>query len=152
MGGKISIDSATLMNKGFEVIEAHHLFGIPYEKISVFIHPQSAIHSMVEFVDGSIIAQIGKQDMRTPIAYALTHPNILPNKWAENEDNDKIFETPFTFEKVDNETFPLLQYAYDMGKIGDSATAKMCLRNDKAVAEFLLGKIKFTDIFRQVMN
>jgi len=143
MGPKITINSATLMKKGLEVIEAHHLFGVPYEKIDVVVHPQSIIHSMVEFVDGSIIAQLGVPDMRTPIQYALTYPQRQPKLYGSVD----LTETgKFTFEKPDTERFPCLQLAYKAGKTGGTLPAVMSAANDSAVDLFLNNKIRFTDI------
>jgi 1-deoxy-D-xylulose-5-phosphate reductoisomerase len=143
MGEKITIDSATLMNKGFEVIEAHHLYGIPYEKIDVIIHPQSIIHSMVEYIDGSIIAQFAISDMRIPIQYALTYPERLKNKLPK-----LCFEkyNKLTFDKPNIEKFPCLKYAFDAGKIGGTMPAVLNAANEMAVREFLVGKIKFLQI------
>ena len=143
MGQKITIDSSTLMNKGLEVIEAHHLFGVPYEKIEVVVHPQSIIHSMVEFVDGSIIAQLGVPDMRTPIQYALTYPDRKPNKHG-NVDFIKL--GAMTFEAPDMEKFPCLALAYKAGKTGGTLPAVLSAANDTAVELFLNGRIKYNDI------
>jgi 1-deoxy-D-xylulose-5-phosphate reductoisomerase len=143
MGGKITIDSATLMNKGFEVIEAHHIFGVSYDKIKVVIHPQSIIHSMVEFVDGSIIAQLGVHDMRIPILYALSYPERLELD-IPKLDFSKLKE--LTFFEPDIETFKCLGYAYEAGRIGDSMPCVVNAANEVAVEYFLKGKIKFLDI------
>ena len=143
MGQKISIDSATLMNKGLEVIEAHFLFGIPYEKIEVIVHPQSIIHSMVEFVDGSVMAQMNLPDMRIPIQYALTHPERLPSPWIKVDFN-KIKQ--LTFAPPDMKKFPCLSLAYAAGKTGGTLPAVLSAANEKAVELFLKEKIKFTDI------
>ncbi|MBU0647612.1 1-deoxy-D-xylulose-5-phosphate reductoisomerase [Patescibacteria group bacterium] len=143
MGGKITIDSATLMNKGFEIIEAHHLFQIPYEKIEVVIHPQSIIHSMVEFIDGSIIAQLGPHDMRIPITYALSYPKRLN---LDIPSVDFIKQKELTFDKPDTETFKCLEYAFEAGKIGGSMPCVLNATNEIAVEYFLQGKIKFLDI------
>ena len=143
MGGKITIDSATLMNKGFEVIEAHHLYNIPYENIDVIIHPQSIIHSMIEYVDGSIMSQLGIHDMRLPIQYALSYPKRIPNKLPK-----LCFEeyNSFTFSIPDIETFPCLRYAYDAGKIGGTMPSVINAANEVAVREFLKGRIRFLQI------
>ena len=143
MGPKITIDCATLMNKGLEVIEAHHLFGIPYEKIEVVVHPQSVIHSMVEFVDGSILAQIGVPDMRTAIQYALTYPNRQPRSYG-SVDFAKIGE--LKFEKPDTDKFPCLRLAYKAGMTGGTLPAVLSAANDSAVELFLDNKIGFDDI------
>lgn len=143
MGPKITIDSASLMNKGLEVIEAHHLFGVPYEKIEVVIHPQSIIHSMVEFVDGSILAQMGVPDMRTPIQYALTYPDRQKNHFG-SVDFTKL--KALTFEKPDMKKFPCLALAYKAGNAGGTMPAVLSAANDTAVEMFLKDKIKFTDI------
>ena len=143
MGGKITIDSATLMNKGFEVIEAHYLFEVSYEQIEVVVHPQSIIHSMVEFVDGSIIAQLGNHDMRIPILYALSYPKRLklglPSLDLTNIDK-------LTFLRPDLETFRCLVYAYEAGKISGTMPCVLNAANEVAVEHFLKGKIRFLDI------
>lgn len=143
MGAKITIDSATLVNKGFEVIEAHWLFGTPAEKIDVVIHPESIIHSMVEFEDGSIKAQMGEPDMRTPISLALMYPkraarNVAPFDFVKN--------SSLTFCEVDHERFPALGIAYDCLHRGGSAAATMNGANEVAVAAFLAGKCRYPDI------
>ena len=147
MGPKITVDSATLMNKGFEVIEAHYLFDLPYEKIDVVIHPQSVIHSMVEFVDGSIIAQLGAPDMRVPIQHAL-----FEGKRKLNDFKRLDFHAvgQMTFFPPDKEKFPCLKYAYAAGKIGSKAGKAINDANDAAVADFLAGKIKFTQIAERI--
>ncbi|MCX5749981.1 MAG: 1-deoxy-D-xylulose-5-phosphate reductoisomerase [Candidatus Saganbacteria bacterium] len=149
MGPKITIDSATLMNKGLEVIEAHHLFGVPYDKIEVVVHPQSIIHSMVEFTDGSILAQMGAPDMRTPIQYALHYPDRAPKSF-ETIDISKAGQ--LTFEKPDADRFPCLKIAYQAGKTGGTMPAVMSAANDTAVEMFLKGKIRFTDIPKIVLS
>jgi len=143
MGKKISVDSATLMNKGFEVIEAHWLFGISYENIEVVIHPQSIVHSMIEFVDGSVIAQLGIHDMRIPIQYALTFPERLCNSLPKLNLNE--YKT-LTFEKPNTELFPCLKYAYNAGKTGGTMPAVMNAADEIAVHNFLSGNIKFIHI------
>lgn len=143
MGRKISIDSATLMNKGLEVIEAHFLFDISYEQINVIIHPQSIIHSMVEYVDGSIIAQLSNTDMRHPIQYALEYPN---RSNAIVGYLDLIKNNTLTFEEPDLETFECLQLAYNAGKIGGIMPAIVNIANEEAVELFLNERIKFLDI------
>ena len=149
MGKKITVDSASLVNKGLEVIEAHWLYGVDYDKIQVVIHPQSIIHSMVEFVDGSIIAQIAEPDMRLPIQYALTFPRRLPspinrlNFWQMKN---------LTFEEPDLKTFRGLQLAYDAGKIGGTMPCVFNAANEVAVNAFLRGKIKFLQIYDVIEN
>lgn len=143
MGSKITIDSATLMNKGFEVIEAHWLFGLDFSKIDVVIHPQSIIHSLVEFVDGSCIAQLSPPDMRLPIQYALGFPERLPKMW---DALDLIKLGSLTFERPRRENFPCLDLAYRAGKTGGTAPAVVNAANEAAVDLFLKGKIKFIEI------
>lgn len=143
MGPKITIDCASLMNKGLEVIEAHHLFGVPYDKIEVVVHPQSIIHSMVEFEDGSVLAQMGVPDMRTAIQYAIFYPERRPVNYG-TLDLAKI--GTFTFEKPDTDRFPCLRIAYEAGKKGGTMPAVLSAANDSAVEMFLNDKIKFTDI------
>ncbi|MBI5700828.1 1-deoxy-D-xylulose-5-phosphate reductoisomerase [Candidatus Saganbacteria bacterium] len=143
MGPKITIDSATLMNKGFEVIEAHYLFNLPYEQIEVVIHPQSIIHSMVEFVDGSIKAQLGAPDMRVPIQLALFGMERAQNRW-NRLDFTKV--RALTFEKPDLNKFPCLGYAFDAGKKGGTLPAVVNAANEEAVKLLLKGKILFGDI------
>ncbi len=152
MGRKITIDSASLMNKGLEVIEAHWLFDTPVEKIDVQIHPQSVVHSMVEYVDGSIVAQMGITDMRVPISYALSFPYRLPL----NLPHLNLFEKgELTFFPPDPERFPCLGLAYASLEIGETMPAVLNAANEVAVNAFLEGSIKFTDLpllIRQVMN
>jgi len=143
MGQKITIDSATLMNKGLEVIEAHWLFRMPFEDIQVVVHPQSAIHSMVEYIDGSIMAEIGVPDMRIPIAYALSYPERIP---LDVPRIDLCEVGAFTFEKPDVERFPCLHYAYQAGKIGGTMPAVLNAANEVAVSAFLQERIGFMDI------
>ena len=143
MGQKISIDSATLMNKGFEVIEAHHLFGIDYSQIEVIIHPQSIIHSMVEFVDGSVMAQMGAPDMRLPIQYALFSSDRVTNIWPRL-DFSKLGS--LTFLKADRTRFPCLDLAYQAGRHGGTYPAVLGAADEAAVELFLKGKISYTDI------
>ncbi|MFH1662519.1 MAG: 1-deoxy-D-xylulose-5-phosphate reductoisomerase [Chloroflexota bacterium] len=144
MGKKVTIDSATLMNKGLEVIEAHWLFNIPFENISVLIHPQSIIHSMVEFADGSVKAQLGCPDMRLPIQYALTYPERLPNAQLPRLDWDAISHLDFEQPNVDN--FPCLRLAIEAGRRGGTLPAVLCAADEIAVELFLSGRIKFNDI------
>ncbi|HEY5585567.1 MAG TPA: 1-deoxy-D-xylulose-5-phosphate reductoisomerase [Ruminiclostridium sp.] len=143
MGSKITIDSATLMNKGLEVIEAKWLFGKELDRIRVLVHPQSIIHSMVEYVDGSIIAQLGSPDMRTPIQLALTYPNRCKNSFPKL---DFLKCSQLTFEEPDTKTFRCLQLAYDALTAGGTMAAAMNAANEVAVADFLNNKISFTAI------
>ena len=143
MGDKITIDSATMMNKGLEVIEAHWLFGLEANQIDIIVHPQSIIHSMVEFNDSSVKAQLGVPDMKIPIQYALTYPDHYPADW-ESLDLPAIGE--LTFEKPNLEKFPCIQLAYNALRAGGTTTAVLNVANDNAVYNFLDGKIKFTDI------
>jgi 1-deoxy-D-xylulose-5-phosphate reductoisomerase len=143
MGRKITIDSASLMNKGLEVIEAHWLFGIPVEKIIVRIHPQSVVHSMVEYIDGSIIGQMGIADMRIPISYALSFPERM-NLKLPSLDLSQV--GPLTFFHPDPEKFPCLRLAYQSIEIGETMPAILNAANEVAVNGFLEGSIKFTDI------
>lgn len=145
MGAKITIDSATMVNKGLEVIEAHWLFALPYSQIEVLIHPQSIVHSMVEFADHSIIAQLGTPDMRIPIQYALTYPQRI-NTPAAPLNLAEIGQ--LQFRSVDFERYPCLRMAYDCGKLGGSAPTVFNAANEAAVALFLEGKLKFTQIER----
>ena len=151
MGGKITIDSASLMNKGLEVIEAHWLYDTPYENIEVVVHPQSIIHSMVEYIDGSIMAQLGVHDMRLPIQYALSCPERLES--GEYAFLDLVKTGQFTFFAPNFNKFPCLGYAYSAGKLGGTMPAVMNAANEVAVVEyFLQNKIKFGDIPRAVKH
>ena len=143
MGKKITVDSATLMNKGLEVIEAHWLFEIPPDQIKVLIHPQSIVHSMVEFVDGSIIAQMSVPDMKLPIQYALFYPQRV---FSNNTSLDLTRIRHLTFLKPDFGKFPCLQLAYQALEMGGTAPAVLNSANEVAVNAFLSGRIKFTDI------
>lgn len=144
MGAKITIDSATMMNKGFEVIEAHWLFDIPYEKIDVLLHKESIIHSLVEFQDTSVIAQLGTPDMRVPIQYALTYPNRLP---LTNTKQLKLWEIgQLHFAKVDFNRYRALKYAYDAGKIGGTMPTVLNAANEVCVEAFLANQITFLQI------
>src|SRR3989338_10730272 len=147
MGNKITIDSATLMNKGFEVIETHWLYGIGYEKIEVVVHPQSIIHSLVEFKDTSVIAQLGFPNMKIPIQYALSHPKRFFNS-SKTLDLAKI--KSLEFREPDFEIFPCLKYVYEAGKIGGTLPAVMNAANETAVNTFLDNQIKFLDIARLI--
>jgi len=144
MGKKVTIDSATLMNKGLEVIEAHWLFNMPVASIRVLVHPQSIIHSMVEFVDGSIKAQLSYPDMRLPIQYALSYPDRLSNPELPRLNWSNISE--LTFEQPDVETFPCLTLATEAGKKGGTYPAVLCAADEEAVELFLSHRINFVDI------
>jgi len=143
MGKKITIDSASLMNKGLEVIEAHWLFSIPVEKIVVLIHPQSVVHSMVEYVDGSVVAQMGITDMKIPISYALSFPERLNLKLPPL---DLSKTEALTFSPPDLQRFPCLQLAYQSIEIGETMPAILNAANEVAVGAFLQGSLKFTEI------
>lgn len=147
MGNKITIDSATLMNKGFEVIEAHWLYGIGYEKIKVVVHPQSIVHSLVEFVDKSVIAQLCLPDMKIPIQYALAYPKRLQGMQG-SLDLPKI--KSLDFEEPDFGAFPCLKYAYEAGNAGGTLPAVMNAANEVAVDAFLKNRIHFLDIPRLI--
>jgi len=152
MGKKISIDSATMMNKGLEVIEAHWLFGTPVDQIEVVIHPQSVIHSMVSYVDGSILAQLGNPDMRTPIAYGLAYPRRI-NSGVKQLDITQIAR--LSFEKPDLTKFPCLAIAFDALQAGDTAPAIMNAANEVAVQAFLdnrIGFLKIPELILSVLN
>ncbi|MDQ6737074.1 MAG: 1-deoxy-D-xylulose-5-phosphate reductoisomerase, partial [Gemmatimonadota bacterium] len=144
MGRKITVDSATLANKALEVIEAHYLFGLPYEKIEVVVHPQSIVHSFVEFIDGSVLAQLGFPDMELPILYALTHPDRISDTSARKF--DPTAASPLTFEAVDPERFPALRLGIEAGKAGGAAPAVFNAANEAAVGLFLDGRIDFGGI------
>lgn len=143
MGKKITVDSATLANKGLEVIEARFLFDIDYSRIDVVVHPQSIIHSMVEFIDGSVIAQLGKADMRVPIQYALTYPERVVANYPRLD-----FKTlsALTFADPDVITFPALELAYNVGRLGGTLPCVFNAANEEAVYAFLRGEIGFLDI------
>lgn len=144
MGRKITIDSASLMNKGLEVIEAKQLYGVPYDKIQVVVHPQSIVHSMVQYTDGSVIAQLASTDMRLPIQYALTYPERME---CVAPKLDFWQMQPLTFEKPDTDTFRGLALAYEAGKIGGSMPCVMNAANEIAVEAFLNEQIGFLDIY-----
>ena len=144
MGPKITVDSATLMNKAFEVIEAHYLFGIPWEDINVVIHPQSIIHSMVEFVDGTTKAHLGQPDMRLPIQYALFHPERMRNDAIERFDPVKTGS--LTFEEMEPDRYPCFGLALDFARRGGTWPAALCGADEAAVDLFLSRKIGFLDI------
>lgn len=147
MGPKITIDSATMMNKALEIIEAHWLFDMPVERIEVLIHPESIVHSLVEFVDGSVIAQLGEPDMCLPIQYALTYParvaGVAPR--LRLEEMGKL-----TFEKPDPQMFRALALAYDVARTGGTAAVVFNAANEAAVEEFLAGRIKFVNIIELI--
>lgn len=145
MGRKITVDSATLMNKGLEVIEAHHLFNMPYEKIDVVIHPQSIVHSAIEYVDGSVVAQLGLPSMHIPIQYAISYPERYEGIKSKSFSFSEIAR--LDFEEPDTEKFPFLELAYHAGKIGGTATAIVNAADEEAVFAFLDGKIKLFDIY-----
>jgi 1-deoxy-D-xylulose-5-phosphate reductoisomerase len=145
MGTKITIDSATLVNKGLEVIEAHRLFDIPYERIDIVVHPESIVHSLVEFVDGSTIAQLSAPDMRLPIQYALTAPEHAPRD-ASHLDLARIGS--LTFAAPDRERFPALEICRAAGIAGGSTCTALCAADDVAVEAFVDGRIAFTGIQR----
>ncbi len=143
MGKKITIDSATLMNKGFELIEAHHLFSISYSKLRVWVHPQSIIHSLVEFHDGAVFAQLGVPDMELPIQYALSYPERFPitgKRFSLSEIGKLDFFEP------DLDRFPCLKLCIEAGKAGGTAPVVVNAANEIAVQAFLDGKIGFNDI------
>lgn len=144
MGPKVTVDSATLMNKGMEVIEAHWLFNMPFDSIEVVIHPQSIIHSMIEFSDGAIKAQLGVPDMRLPIQYALSYPERLSNKRLPHLDFSHI--RCLEFEEPDYTRFPCLRLAIEAGKNGGTYPAVLCAADEAAIELFLKHQIKFTDI------
>ena len=144
MGNKLTIDSATMMNKGLEVIEAHHLFNMPYDQIDVLLHKESIIHSMVEFHDTSVMAQLGSPDMRVPIQYALTYPNRIPMQNANRLRLEEIAQ--LHFEKMDFDRFKALALAYAAGRAGGTMPTAMNAANEVAVGLFMAGKIPFLQI------
>lgn len=144
MGRKITVDSATLANKALEVIEAHFLFGVSFDQIEVVVHPQSIVHSMVEFVDGSVVAQLGVPSMELPILYALTHPDRVADDGVPRF--DPIAASTLTFERVRHEAFPALQLGIAAGRAGGAAPAVFNAANEQAVALFLEGRMTFSDI------
>jgi 1-deoxy-D-xylulose-5-phosphate reductoisomerase len=150
MGKKVTIDSATLMNKGLEVIEAHWLFSFPFDSIEILIHPQSIVHSMVEFIDGSLKAQLGPPDMRLPIQYALSYPGRWSNSELPRLDWDRI--NSLNFEPVDHDKFPCLKLAVEAGKSGGTYPAALCAADEAAVELFLSHRIGFTDIAKIVQK
>jgi 1-deoxy-D-xylulose-5-phosphate reductoisomerase len=144
MGRKITVDSASLANKALEVIEAHFLFGLPYDRIEVVVHPQSVVHSFVEFVDGSVLAQMGVPSMELPILYAFTHPERVADTGVPPFDPVEL--SPLTFEPVRTEDFPALALGIGAGKAGGAAPAVFNAANERAVALFLDGRITFGEI------
>ena len=148
MGKKITVDSATLMNKGLEVIEAHHLFGMDYEKIKVVVHPQSIVHSAIEYVDGSVIAQLGLPSMHIPIQYAITYPERYEGIKSKSFSFSEIAR--LDFEEPDWDKFRALHIAYECGKLGGSYPVCMNAANEEAVFAFLNGQIKLFDIIDTV--
>ena len=150
MGRKITVDSATLANKALEVIEAHFLFDLPYDRIDVVVHPQSVIHSFVEFIDGSVVAQMSVPTMELPVLYALTHPERVSDVGVPPFDPVRL--SPMTFEPVDHQRFPALRLGIEAGRAGGSAPAVFNAANECAVAAFLAGKIRFTDIPRAISS
>ena len=147
MGRKISVDSATMMNKGLEVIEARYLFGVPAERIEVLIHPQSIVHSLVEYVDGSVIAQLSYPDMRVPIAHALAHPERIA---SGARPLDLAAMKNLSFERPDHQRFPCLQLAYEALRAGGTAPTVLNAANEIAVEAFLAGRLPFTAIPRVI--
>jgi 1-deoxy-D-xylulose-5-phosphate reductoisomerase len=147
MGAKISVDSATMMNKGLELIEAHHLFGLSSDRIDILVHPQSVVHSMVEYVDGSVLAQLGSPDMRIPIAHALAYPERIETP-AEKLDLARI--ATLSFETPDPIRFPALRVAREALEAGGAAPVILNAANEEAVAAFLDSRIGFLDIVRTV--
>ena len=145
MGKKITVDSATLMNKGLEIIEAHHLFGFDYDNIEVIVHPQSIVHSAIEYVDGSVIAQLGLPSMHIPIQYAITYPERFDGIKSKSFSFAEIAR--LDFEKPDYDKFPTVKLAYEMGRLGGTATVCMNAANEEAVFAFLDGKIKLYNIY-----
>jgi 1-deoxy-D-xylulose-5-phosphate reductoisomerase len=143
MGPKITVDSSTLMNKGLEVIEAHELFGIDYEAVEVVVHPQSIVHSMVEWTDGAVVAQLSQPDMRLPIGYALAYPDRLPTPFGAIDWADL---RRLEFEPPDMNAFPCLALAYQAGTLGETAPAWLNAANEVAVAAFLDGRLKWRSI------
>jgi 1-deoxy-D-xylulose-5-phosphate reductoisomerase len=149
MGPKITVDSASMMNKGLEIIEAHFLYDVPYANIDVIVHPQSVVHSLVEFADGSVKAQLGVPDMHLPIAIALGFPDRLPGVTAA-PDLAAIGE--MTFEALDAERYPAVALAREAGVRGGTAPATLNAANEEAVALFLLGQRRFIDIIPAVQQ
>jgi 1-deoxy-D-xylulose-5-phosphate reductoisomerase len=149
MGAKITIDSSTLMNKGLEVLEATALFGIDVDRVEVVVHPQSIVHSMVEYVDGSVLAQLSRPDMRLPIAYCLGLPVRLDHGWGAI---DFTQDLELTFESPDPKAFPALALAYEAARLGGAAPAWLSAANEVAVAAFLADEIAWCDIIDVVAH
>jgi 1-deoxy-D-xylulose-5-phosphate reductoisomerase len=145
MGAKVTIDSATLANKGLEIVEAHWLYGMPYDRIEVVVHPQSVVHSAVQFRDGALKAQLGTPDMRLPIQYAITHPRRLPSPAAPP---DLVAAGRLEFRAPDERRFPALRIAREAGAVGSRATAALIAADDVAVTRFLEGTLDFPGISR----
>ena len=150
MGKKITVDSATLMNKAFEVIEAHWLFHVPWEKIEVVLHPQSIVHSLVEFPDGSVKAQLAPPDMRLPLQYALFYPRRIQSQWQDPLDITSV--GPLSFERLERERYPCFNLALEAAQAGGTYLAALCAADEVAVGLFLEGKMGFTDIPRLVQQ
>jgi 1-deoxy-D-xylulose-5-phosphate reductoisomerase len=150
MGRKITVDCATLANKALEVIEAHYLFGLPYDRIEVVVHPQSIVHSFVEFVDGSVLAQLGVPSMELPILYALTHPDRIPDSGVPRF--EPVSLSPLTFESLRAEQFPAFALGVAAGRRGGVAPTVFNASNEAAVALFLDGRIRFGDIGVAIAN
>lgn len=150
MGRKITVDSATLANKALEVIEAHYLFGLSFDQIDVVVHPQSVVHSFVEFVDGSVLAQLGVPSMELPVLYALTHPERVPDTGIPPF--DPVEMSPLTFERVRANDFPALALGVAAGRAGGAAPAVFNASNEAAVSLFLEGRIRFGDIPRAISS
>ena len=148
MGRKITVDSATLANKALEVIEAHHLFDLAFDQIDVVVHPQSVVHSFVEFVDGSVLAQLGVPSMELPVLYALTHPERVPDTGVPPF--DPVEMSPMTFERVRTREFPALALGISAGRTGGAAPAVFNAANEEAVSLFLDGRIAFAEIPRAI--
>ena len=149
MGPKITVDSATLMNKGLEVIEAHHLFGIPLDRVAVCVHPQSVVHSMVEFVDGSLKAQLGRPDMRLPIAIALCYPDRLPDAVPPTRLEEL---SGLEFHPLDEARFPAVRIAREAAAAGQGRPAVLNAANEEAVTAFLAGGIPFSGILPRAVE
>ncbi len=150
MGSKITVDSATLVNKALEVIEAHYLFGVPYDRIDVVVHPQSLVHSFVEFTDGSVLAQLGVPSMELPILYALTHPERLPDAGVPRF--DPVAAGSLDFEPVRQAAFPALGLGIAAGRTGGAAPAVFNAANEEAVAGFLAGHLQFGQIAERIAH